>query len=133
MILEYIDETWATWPHNLILPQDPYERSKARFFAKLVDEQITDLGFVSMAKADEKGREVVAEQARELIMYLEKKLVGKDYFSGKNVGFLDLVAGSMVPLCWERGWEGIGLEVITEEKFPEYKRWVLECIRVNRV
>ncbi|XP_010510491.1 PREDICTED: glutathione S-transferase U5-like [Camelina sativa] len=130
VILEYIDETW---PHNPILPQDPYERSKARFFGKLIDEQIINVGFVSMAKADEKGREVLAEQARELIMYLEKELVGKDYFGGKNVGFLDLVAGSMIPFCLERGWEGIGLEVITEEKFPEYKRWVKNLEKVEIV
>ncbi|XP_010469954.1 PREDICTED: glutathione S-transferase U5 [Camelina sativa] len=130
VILEYIDETW---PHNPILPQDPYERSKARFFAKLIDEQIINVGFVSMAKADEKGREVLAEQARELIMYLEKELVGKDYFGGKSVGFLDLVAGSMIPFCLERGWEGIGLEVITEEKFPEYNRWVKNLEKVEIV
>nr|ABW74574.1 putative gluthiathiones S-transferase 40 [Boechera divaricarpa] len=130
VILEYIDETW---PHNPILPQDPYERSKARFFAKLADEQIFNVGFVSMAKADEKGREGLAEQARELIMYLEKELVGKDYFGGKNVGFLDLVAGSMIPFCLERGWEGTGLKVITEEKFPEYKRWVKNLEKVENV
>ncbi|CAH8264124.1 unnamed protein product [Arabidopsis lyrata] len=130
VILEYIDETW---PHNPILPQDPYERSKARFFAKLVDEQIMNVGFVSMARADEKGREVLAEQARELIMYLEKELVGKDYFGGKTVGFLDFVAGSLIPFCLERGWEGIGLEVITEEKFPEFKRWVKNLEKVEIV
>nr|ABW81138.1 GST34 [Capsella rubella]AML27042.1 tau class glutathione S-transferase [Capsella rubella] len=131
VILEYIDETW---PHNPILPQDPYERSKARFFAKLIDEQIMKVGFISMARADEKGREVLAEEARELIMYLEKELVGKDYFGGKSVGFLDLVAGSMIPFCLERSWEGIGLEVTTEEKFPEYKRWIknLEEVEIVR-
>lgn len=42
VILEYIDETWK---HNPLLPQDPYERSKARFLAKLVDEQVYVLGF----------------------------------------------------------------------------------------
>ncbi|EOA27837.1 hypothetical protein CARUB_v10024003mg [Capsella rubella] len=132
VILEYIDEIW---PHNPILPQDPYERSKARFFAKLIDEQIKTVGFVSIiGKVDEKERQVLAEQARELIMYLEKELVGKDYFGGKSVGFLDLVAGSLIPFCLERGWEGIGLEVITEEKFPEYKRWVknLEKVEILR-
>ncbi|KAJ4895705.1 hypothetical protein Rs2_22499 [Raphanus sativus] len=98
--------------------KDPYERSKARFLAKLVDEQILTAGFVSMARADEKGREVLAEQTRELIMNLENELVGKDFFSGKTVGFLDLVAGSVILFCLERGWEGIGLEVISEEKFP---------------
>ncbi|XP_023639558.1 glutathione S-transferase U5 [Capsella rubella] len=131
VILEYIDETW---PHNPILPQDPYERSKARFFAKLINIRgFLNVGFVSMAKADEKGRDVLAEQARELIMYLEKELVGKDYFGGKSVGFLDLVAGSLIPFCLERGWEGIGLEVTTEEKFPEYKRWVKNLEKVEIV
>ncbi|XP_013632683.1 PREDICTED: glutathione S-transferase U5-like [Brassica oleracea var. oleracea] len=130
VILEYIDETWK---HNPLLPQDPYERSKARFLAKLVDEQIITAGFVSMARADEKGREVLAEQTRELIMNLEKELVGKDFFGGKTVGFLDLVAGSVIPFCLERGWEGIGLEVISEEKFPEYKRWVKNLEKVDFV
>ncbi|CAG7875119.1 hypothetical protein BRARA_E01353 [Brassica rapa] len=130
VILEYIDETWK---HNPLLPRDPYERSKARFLAKLVDEQIITAGFVSMARADEKGREVLAEQTRELIMNLEKELVGKDFFGDKTVGFLDLVAGSVIPFCLERGWEGIGLEVISEEKFPEYKRWVKNLEKVDFV
>nr|ABW81193.1 gluthathione-S-transferase [Arabidopsis cebennensis] len=77
VILDYIEETW---PHNPILPQDPDERSKTRFLAKLVDEHVTNVGFVSMPKADEKGRQVLVEQIRELIMYLEKELIGKDYF-----------------------------------------------------
>lgn len=37
VILEYIDDTWQ---NNSILPQDPYERAMARFWAKFVDEQV---------------------------------------------------------------------------------------------
>ncbi|CAA7017520.1 unnamed protein product [Microthlaspi erraticum] len=130
IILEYIDEVWK---HNPILPQDPYERSKARFLAKLVDEQVLITGFVMLAKADEKGREAVVEQTRELIMHLEKELVGKDFFGGKSVGFLDIVAGSMIPFCVARGWEGMGVEVVTEEKFPEFSRWVKNLEKVEFV
>lgn len=86
-----------------------------------------------MAKAEKQGREVLVEQTRELISYLEKELVGKDFFGGKCVGFLDLVAGSMIPFCLERGWEGMGLEVITEEKFPEYNRWMKNLEKVEIV
>lgn len=38
LILEYIDETWK---HKFqILPEDPYEKANARFWAKFVDEKV---------------------------------------------------------------------------------------------
>lgn len=37
IILEYIDQIW---PHNPLLPLDPYERAQARFWAKFADEKV---------------------------------------------------------------------------------------------
>ncbi|XP_010542655.1 PREDICTED: glutathione S-transferase U1-like [Tarenaya hassleriana] len=120
LILEYIDETWT---QNPILPQDPYERAIARFWAKFVDDQIFSVGFKSLIRAD-KGREAVIEETQRLMMFLEKELIGKDFFGGKKPGFVDVVAGSMIPFCLTRGWEGMGIDMIPEEKFTEIHRWV---------
>ncbi|KAI3886965.1 hypothetical protein MKX03_007208 [Papaver bracteatum] len=51
IILEYIDETWPD--KYSILPRDPYERSKARFWTKFMGDQKffsgDDMGFVDLA------------------------------------------------------------------------------------
>lgn len=92
---------------------------------------------MSLVKA-ENGIEVAMEEIRELITYLEKEVTGKDFFGGKTIGFLDMVAGSMIPFCLARAWECMGIDMIPHEKFPEINRWikklneveiVRECIR----
>nr|ABW81196.1 gluthathione-S-transferase 7 [Arabidopsis cebennensis] len=107
VILEYIDQTWN---NNPILPQDPYEKAMARFWAKFVDEQ--------------KGIDVAIEEIREMLMFLEKEVTGKYFFGGKTIGFLDMVAGSMIPFCLARAWECMGIDMTPEDTFPELNRWI---------
>lgn len=38
VILQYIDEVW---PENTIMPENPYERALARFWAKFLDEKVS--------------------------------------------------------------------------------------------
>ncbi|VYS53893.1 unnamed protein product [Arabidopsis thaliana] len=122
-----------TWKNNPILSQDPYEKAMARFWAKFIDDQILTLGFRSLVKA-EKGREVAIEETRELLTFLEKEVTGKDFFGGKTIGFLDMIAGSIIPFCLARLWEGTGIDMIPEEKFPELNRWIknLEEVEIVR-
>ncbi|KAL1196686.1 Glutathione S-transferase U4 [Cardamine amara subsp. amara] len=129
LILEYIDQTWK---NNPILPQDPYEKAMAFFWAKFVDEQVGPASFRPVVKA-EKGIEVAIKEARELITFLEKEITGKDFFGGKTIGFLDMVAGSLIPFCLARGWEGIGVDVIPEEIFPELNRWIKNLLEIEIV
>lgn len=37
IILEYIDDSWKHYP---LLPQDPFERAQARFWAKFADDKV---------------------------------------------------------------------------------------------
>lgn len=47
---------------------------------------------------------------------------GKHYFSGDNIGFLDIVLGSH--LGWLKAAETIaGIKVLDEAKFPELTAW----------
>jgi glutathione S-transferase len=129
LILEYIDQTWK---NNPILPQDPYEKAMAFFWAKFVDEQAGPIGFKSVVKA-EKGIKVAIKEAQELFAFLEKEITGKYFFGGETIGFLDMVAGSMLPFCLTRGWEGMGVDMIPEEKFPELNRWIKNLQEVEFV
>lgn len=41
IILQYIDEVWASNDGPAILPADPYERAVQRFWAQYVDDKVT--------------------------------------------------------------------------------------------
>uniref|UniRef100_M4DPE4 glutathione transferase n=1 Tax=Brassica campestris TaxID=3711 RepID=M4DPE4_BRACM len=75
----------------------------------------------SKSREGERGR---IEEAREKFAFLEKEVTGKDFFGGKTIGFVDMVAGSIIPFCLARLWEGMRIDVIPEDEFPELNRWI---------
>uniref|UniRef100_A0A7N0SYF1 glutathione transferase n=1 Tax=Kalanchoe fedtschenkoi TaxID=63787 RepID=A0A7N0SYF1_KALFE len=124
VILEYIEEMWPG-AHPL-LPTDPYERAQARFWTKFEEDQTQRL-FTFFATTGEEQAKAVKE-AREVLSVLEKEgLGGRKYFSGNEVGMVDLEFGWIACLL-ELFEEVSGVKVMSEpdEDFPRLKAWCQE-------
>ncbi|KAL8504734.1 hypothetical protein ACS0TY_016059 [Phlomoides rotata] len=121
-IIEYIDEAF---PGPSIFPKDPYERSKARFWAKFVnDKAIFPLAKACWKKGDE--REKAVEEALEVLKVLENEINGKKFFGGDNIGVVDINACFIAhgfPILQEL----TGNKMMTEDKFPNLCKWANEC------
>ncbi|MCL7045945.1 hypothetical protein MKW94_004895 [Papaver nudicaule] len=93
IILEYIDETWPDkYP---ILPRDPHERSKARFWTKYIaDKEST---FSSLIRATEETKEEKMNEIMEALKNLEELGLGDNkFFAGDDIGFADLAIGTFM-------------------------------------
>ncbi|XP_062117977.1 probable glutathione S-transferase [Humulus lupulus] len=118
VILEYIDEVWKEKP---LLPQHPYERAKARFWAKFSDEKVL-MGSFEACKAQGEGKEKLIETAQEYLGFLEKEIEGKKFFGGERIGYLDLAVG-WIPLCLDVMEEIEEMKLIEAGKFPYLHQW----------
>ncbi|KAJ9698549.1 hypothetical protein PVL29_007562 [Vitis rotundifolia] len=120
VILEYIDETWK---HNPILPTDPYEKALARFWARFIDEKFWAI-WPAVKRAilsREKEREEAIEETRQHLKTLESGLKERKFVGGESLGFVELAANVIVWLFAAQ--EVLGLEILTEEKFPTLHEW----------
>ncbi|XP_002532523.2 probable glutathione S-transferase isoform X1 [Ricinus communis] len=119
VILEYIDETWK---HNPLLPQDPYERAMARFWAKFADEKCLYGTFDACWQEGEQKENAIAS-AMESLAFLEEQIKGKKFFNGEKIGYLDIVIG-WIP-HWLNVMEEVGaMKLVDSEKFPSLSEWV---------
>lgn len=73
----------------------------------------------SWSKLDE--REKAMEEAIELLKFTEDELKDK-FFGGETVGLVD-IAGSFIAHWFPCLQEVMGLEILTEEKFPKISQW----------
>ncbi|KAK7268659.1 hypothetical protein RIF29_21364 [Crotalaria pallida] len=120
IIVEYIDEIW---PHNPLLPSDPYERAQARFWVKYADDTITAVGALFLSKTGEE-REKAIEKIWEHLKVVEEHSFGeeKKLFGGDTVNIVDIAFGSIVNFL--ETVEGIiQVKVLEAEKFPRLLSW----------
>ncbi|XP_057425215.1 glutathione transferase GST 23-like [Lotus japonicus] len=118
VILEYIDETWK---QNPLLPHDPYERARARFWSRFIDEKCMPAIIGTFSKLGEEQQKA-AQELRENLKILEGGLEGKRYFGGETIGFADIAIG------WLRYWVGIveeivGINLIDTESMAKLNAW----------
>ncbi|XP_058079401.1 glutathione transferase GST 23-like [Magnolia sinica] len=118
VILEYIDETWKEKP---ILPEDPYERAMARFWAKFADEKCL-FSIITAFLSQGKEQEQAIESSLEALKTLDAELEGKKFFGGETIGLVDIVAG-WIP-HWLPAYEEVaGIKLFDAHRFPSLDEW----------
>ncbi|XP_010522014.1 PREDICTED: probable glutathione S-transferase [Tarenaya hassleriana] len=121
VILQYIDEVWSHAPS--LLPSDPYERSRARFWADFVDKKIhTSAAKIWMCKGEEleQGKKEHVENWK----ILERELGEKEYFGGERLGFVDI---ALLPYT---SWFYLQLimgNIDMNSECPKIAAWVQRC------
>ncbi|KAG9137876.1 hypothetical protein Leryth_024274 [Lithospermum erythrorhizon] len=119
VILEYLDETWK---QNPLLPQDPYEKAQARFWAKFGDEKVLE-SFRQVLTSQGKEQEDAVVSVQENLTLIEKQLEGKKFFGGETIGYLDIAYG------WIANLNSVleivcDVKVVDADKFPKLLAWM---------
>ncbi|XAR65186.1 Glutathione transferase [Bertholletia excelsa] len=124
VILEYIDEFWNNCPK--LLPEDPYERAKVRFWANFYDQKIAP-ATLSLIKCKGKERERAIADCEELMKVfeegLERDYQGKSpFFEGENISYLGIVVGS--GSCNYQAFNEAVAVTFDAEKHAAFVSWV---------
>ncbi|KAK3445137.1 hypothetical protein EUGRSUZ_B02778 [Eucalyptus grandis] len=102
IIVQYIDETWG--PESPLLPSDPHERARARFWADYVDKKIFPAGRTAYRSTGE-AQEAAKKEYIEGLKAVEGELGDKAYFGGESF----------------------------EEECPKLVRWAKRCMQRESV
>ncbi|KMT13867.1 hypothetical protein BVRB_4g077090 [Beta vulgaris subsp. vulgaris] len=130
IILKYIDETWELFP---LLPNDPWEKANALFWAIFIDEKLFRARKMALW-GDEKESKEAMEETFECLRWLENELKVKKskFFGGECIGFVDIVANGI------GFWVGVQEEVtnkrmLVQERFPLLWDWAQDFVSCDAV
>ncbi|XP_044953100.1 probable glutathione S-transferase GSTU6 isoform X2 [Hordeum vulgare subsp. vulgare] len=125
-ILEYVDEVYRGIGPCL-LPADPYQRARARFWAAYIDNKLVAPWWKMFVGKTNKEKDEGRKQTLAAVEMLEGALgecsKGKTFFGGDNVGYIDVVLGGMV--AWMLGTKALcGVELLHATKTPLLLGWM---------
>ncbi|XP_049367331.1 glutathione S-transferase U10-like [Solanum verrucosum] len=122
VIVEYIDETWKNGPQ--LLPEDPYERSKVRFWAAYIQQVMECMLNIFTAEDQKKA----CKEFHQKFSVLEDGL--KTFFPGgnpkienRNIGLVDIWIIVAFGMCKAQE-EAFGVNFLDPEKAPLILSWV---------
>ncbi|KAI3443093.1 Ubiquitin thioesterase OTU1 [Psidium guajava] len=127
IIVQYIDETWG--PESPLLPSDPHERARARFWADYVDKKIIPAARTTWGSTGD-AQEAAKKEYIEGLKVLEGELGDKAYFGGDRFGYVDV---SLIPLySWFYALETLA-NFSHEEECPKLVGWAKCCMQRESV
>nr|CAB3500344.1 unnamed protein product [Digitaria exilis] len=127
IIVQYIDEVYGGTGPSL-LPNDPYDRAVARFWAAYIDDKVVFSSFMMMitGKTDEEmaeGTKQLLAAAETLEGALKECSKGKPFFGGDSVGYVDIALGGFV--AWVQTRDRLsGLRHFDFDKTPLLAAWL---------
>ncbi|GLJ17118.1 hypothetical protein SUGI_0296220 [Cryptomeria japonica] len=128
VILEYIQEAWPD-PYPSLLPQSPYERALARFWADYINKKFLETGLKLMKRFGEE-HEIARKDNVEQFVTLEKGMIGEGpFFLGGEMSLADVALAPLVP--WMASFEALGdLKLPDAQQCGRMHRW-LAVMREN--
>ncbi|KAH0762791.1 hypothetical protein KY290_018864 [Solanum tuberosum] len=118
VIVEYIDETWKNGPQ--LLPEDPYERSKVRFWAAYIQQVMECMLNIFTAEDQKKA----CEEFHQKFSVLEDGM--KNFFpkiENRNIGLIDIWIVVAFGMCKAQE-EAFGVNFLDPKKAPLIHSWV---------
>ncbi|MCD9641808.1 hypothetical protein HAX54_028252 [Datura stramonium] len=128
VILEYIDETWRNGPP--LLPEDPYKRSKVRFWAVYIQNVMECM----LKIFTEEDQEKACEEFYQKLGVLEDGMKnmfpgGSPKIEGGNIGLLDILIVVTFGMCKTQE-QVFGVKFLDQEKAPFIYSWVNSLVEL---